>query len=428
MYRGLVIAILFLALSALPLPVTGQSSTGTLKGTIVDKDGETLPGVAVTLNSPSLGIKDKGVITDQNGQFSIIGLPPGTDYKLRIALPGFQNMIMSVEIKANRTMVHNLTLRPDTELKEEIIVTTKAELIDQDKRDTTTSFTSDFIEGLPVIGREYVDILTLAPGVQDEDGDGNINILGSRDRDVLISMDGVNVTDPFTGQDALDVNLETVGEIVLVRAGAGAEYGGKSGGFVNLITKSGSNEFQGSFKFFLRADTFDGDGAGTDPSAFHGGLGEESGFRDLNFDEFRPFLSLSGPIIKDRLWYFISNQFNSIDEPINAQSQVFVTNRESFREFAKLTWQAGGSVKPSLSLSYNPTELRNQGLNSQTTPDTAWDSKNKRSIVSLDIPWIVSSRVLLETTLSFDNGWEERNGVLNPDINNNGIGFRRAVT
>lgn len=418
--------LVFLIILAGPGRVFAQQATGAIRGVVADKEGKPIPGVTLVLNSERLGIRDKGVVTDLAGNYKITHLPPG-DYKLKVSFPTFATYNLSVTVEAGRTVRQDITLRPESELREEIIVTAKNEIVDLEDTTTSTVIDSTFIEGLPVVGRDYRDILILAPGVDDSDGDGNVNINGSRDRDVLTTVDGINVNDPFSGSNSINVNLEAIGEVELITAGAGAEFGGKSGGFINITTKSGTNDFEGAFKFFLRTNILDGDGAGTDPPNMHGGLGPAAGFRDVDFDEFRPFLSLGGAIIQDKLWYFVSNQFISIDTPVNAVTQVFVTNNEGFQEFAKLTWQANSVIKPSLSLQFVPFEFTNLGLSSVTAPETAYDLHTNRSVLTLDIPYILSPRVFLESTFSFDNGANEWIPLTSPDLNGNGLQYRRPT-
>src|SRR5204862_6272998 len=101
-------------------------------------------------------------------------------------------------------------------------------------QDTTThsSFSAEFIDALPLLGRNYQDILALAPGVSDVDGDGNPNIHGARDTDVVTLVDGVSTVDPLTGHVGQQLNLESIQEIEVKTSGASAEFSRAQGGFV----------------------------------------------------------------------------------------------------------------------------------------------------------------------------------------------------
>src|SRR2546428_806534 len=181
------------------------------------------------------------------------------------------------------------------------------------------------VGGLPVLGRDYQDILSLAPGVTDVNGTGNPNIHGARDTGVLTLVDGVNTTDPLTGYYGQYLNIESIEEIEVITSGATAEYSRAQGGFANIITKSGGNEFEGAFKMFVRSARVDGAGAGIDPPELRGGLGERAGFRDLRFTDLYPFLSVSGAMVKDRLWYYLANEYIQVEKTGNAVTQAFGT-------------------------------------------------------------------------------------------------------
>src|SRR5206468_8301548 len=133
-------------------------------------------------------------------------------------------------------------------LTETVKVRGEADVVRTESATTSTTITSEFLAGLPVLGRDYQDILTLAPGVTDVNNTGNPNIHGARDTDVVTLVDGVNTTDPFTGYYGQRLNIESIQEIEVITSGATVEFGRAQGGFANIITKSGGNEFQGTFK------------------------------------------------------------------------------------------------------------------------------------------------------------------------------------
>src|SRR5262249_5625433 len=161
---------------------------------------------------------------------------------------------------------------------------------------------STFISELPILGREYQDILVLAPGVSDVNKTGNPNIHGARDTDVITLVDGVSTTDPFTGYYGQNLNIESIQELEVITSAATAQYSGAQGGFASIITKSGQNEFQGTFKFYLRSDRLDGDGAGVEEADVTGGLLGAQSFTNLHFTDLMPFLSVSGALVRDRAW------------------------------------------------------------------------------------------------------------------------------
>src|SRR5207249_3003153 len=152
----------------------------------------------------------------------------------------------------------------ETSLVQRVEVKAEPRIVSLDETTTQTRFSAELIDSLPLLGRNYQDILALAPGVTDTDGDGNPNIHGARDTDMVTLVDGVSTSDPLTGKLGAQLNIESIQEIEVKTSGATAEYSRAQGGFANILTKSGGNEFEGTFKIYWRGAALDGDGAGTD--------------------------------------------------------------------------------------------------------------------------------------------------------------------
>src|SRR2546426_4231830 len=313
------------ALSLVASPALSSVSTD-LKGRVSDRLGHPLPGATVLVKNDSLAVGEPGTVTDADGIFRILRLPPGGGYRIRVTLATFGPVEFSdIELVAGQTYTLDVVLNPASEMKEVLRVEGHADVVDTESVVTSTTFSSEFISGLPVLGRDYQDVLSLAPGVTDVNGTGNPNIHGARDTDVITLVDGVSTTDPFTGYYGQQLNIESIQEIEVITSGASAEFSRAQGGFANLLTKSGGNEFQGSFKFFLRSSRLDGDGAGVDPAELHGGVTESKDFRQVRFSDLYPFLSLSGPLRRDRLWYYVTAEYVLVETPHDALTQRFVT-------------------------------------------------------------------------------------------------------
>src|SRR5262245_32794756 len=264
---------------ALWVTTARAQTTGQLRGLVTDSHGSALPGVVLVVESASQGVSGRGAVTDTKGYFQVLGLPPGGDYTVRASLSGFASLrLTDVQVSAERMSTVHVTLVPEAAVRERVEVRARPSIVDLDEAATDTRVSSEFIDALPLLGRNFQDILTLAPGVTDVDGDGNPNIHGSRDTDLKTLVDGVNITDPLTGKIGAQLNIESIQEVEIKTTAASAEYSRAQGGFANVITKSGGNEFEGTFKFFWRGSALDGDGAGIDDPRRHGGVGE-SGLR-----------------------------------------------------------------------------------------------------------------------------------------------------
>src|SRR5437773_1029647 len=327
---------------------------------------------------------------------------------------------MYVDIAAGKVFATTITLRPSSEMTEHVKITAATDVVNTESTTTSTTFTSEFIDSLPIRGRNYQDVLTLAPGVSDVDGDGNPTIHGSRDTDVITLVDGVSTNDPLTGKRGQEINIESIDEIEVKTAGAGADYGRGQGGFVTLVTKSGGNEFQGRFSFYWRGNTLDGDGAGIDPPQLHGGLGE-IGLRDLKFNDFSPFLSLGGPIKKDKAWYYFTAEYIQKQDPVNALTQAFVRGTKEKRIFGKLSWDVSTNHKLVFTATIDPQEYSNLGLDSFTAVEAGYTDKLGGTNLVLKETAIFNPNVFLETTLQHLVSSPQRIPTLNADTNGNGI-------
>ncbi|PYQ11786.1 MAG: hypothetical protein DMH00_07320 [Acidobacteria bacterium] len=395
-----------------------------LKGTILDKAGSPLPGVTLRLRNDTLAVAERGTVSNTKGEYEFRGLPPGSGYRVAASLASFATIeYTDVTLSPAATTTLDFTLRPATEAREYVRVQGKTDVVNTESVTASTSFTSEFIAELPILGRDYQDILTLAPGVTDVNHTGNPNIHGARDVDVVTLVDGMNTTDPFTGLYGQSLNIESIQEIEVITSAATAQFGRAQGGFANILTKSGGNEFKGTFKMFVRNNRLDGDGAGTDKPELVGGLSGSSDTTHLSFTDLKPFLSLSGAVVRDRLWYYVSGEFIQEETPIHALTQAFVVRTSGYRAFSKTTWQLSPSQKLALSVIADHETNENQGIDSLKDVKSGYSTTRGGPTYTLKETWVLTPSFLLDSSLGwFDNRFG-LSPTLNPDTNGNGVLF-----
>ena len=216
---GLLVAVILSARLAI-----AASTDATLVGKVTDKNGQPLPGVTLVLKNNSLAFQELGTLSDSQGEYRFAHLPPGGGYQLTVSLSDYSTLIFSdLVLGPGRTQEQGVVLHPKGDLKEVVRVQGKSDTLDTENVTASTTFSSTFISELPILGRDYQDVLVLAPGVSDVNKTGNPNIHGARDTDVVTLVDGVSTTDPFTGYYGQNLNIESIQELEVITSAASAE-------------------------------------------------------------------------------------------------------------------------------------------------------------------------------------------------------------
>lgn len=278
----LVVLSLFLSIHAL----AQTAPTATLSGTVT-AEGTPLPGVTVTVSSPSLQGTRSTVSTD-SGAYLIPLLAPG-NYTVQFELSGMQTITRKAVLTAARTEVLDVDLRP-TAIAEAITVTAETPMTAAiESTQVSTNFKQDMIEQLPIL-RNLQNVALMAPGVNSGGPGGNIMISGAMSFDSLYLVNGAIVNENLRGQPH-DVYIEDAIQETTVMTGAiSAEYGHFTGGVVSAITKSGGNDFSGSFRTNFTNESWVAE------TPFTAGQEDEI---NRHYEG-----TLGGPIFRDRLWFF----------------------------------------------------------------------------------------------------------------------------
>ena len=259
---GFALSCLVVALLAAP-QLRAQNPTGTLTGTVSDNSGSALSGVTVTATSPNLQ-GQRSTQTGGNGAYKLAFLPPG-DYSVTYELEGFKTAVKEVKVSAAQTSVVDVAMELGA-VSEEIVVVAQQGNISETGTGAST-VTGDEIDKL-AINRDVVAAVNLAPGVSDT-GFGQSDspsIAGAATFENLWLINGVEINENIRG-DVLPLFIEdTIQETTTAVSGVSAEYGRFTGGVVNAITKSGGNQWEGSFRTsFTNADWVAKTALSTDP-------------------------------------------------------------------------------------------------------------------------------------------------------------------
>jgi hypothetical protein len=283
-------------LAAAPV-ASGQTTTGTISGRVLDAQGLAVPGALVTATSPNLqGTRE--AVTSENGDYILTGLPSGA-YTIRFALSGFQDQTRNVVLAPTQVLPLEATLGP-AQISEKVTVVGKADALTQTAQ-IATNFSQDLIAQLPT-SRDLNSILLMAPGVHPTGPAGSFSFGGSVSFENLFLLNGVSINENIRGTP-FDLAIEdAVQETTVANGGVSAEFGRFSGGVVNVITKSGGNAFSGSFRDSLNNDKwrtltpFETARLATNPTP--------------RIDNVVPTYeyTFGGPVLRDRLWFFTSGR------------------------------------------------------------------------------------------------------------------------
>jgi hypothetical protein len=285
-------------LFALLLTLAGTlaaQTTGTLSGRVTDEDGGALPGATVEARSPSLQ-GSRVVATDGTGAWRLALLPPG-EYTVTVTLQGFATETRTgVSVGLDKDTTLNPVLRPA--VSEEITVTSEAPVIDATSTTLGTNLDTRAIENLPT-GRNYASVVQITPGVSSDANPENtsqssITVYGSTGAENVFYIDGVNTTGTEYGFQGKELNFEFIQAIDVKTGGYEAELGRSTGGVINVITKSGGNEFHGDVFAYSDSDSLQ---SSADEVISTGGTVEGFTREDYGID-------VGGYLIKDRLWFF----------------------------------------------------------------------------------------------------------------------------
>ncbi|MEP6913562.1 MAG: TonB-dependent receptor, partial [bacterium] len=345
-----------------------QESTGSIRGVVTDQKGGAVAGATVTATSPAL-VRPIEVTTDGNGNYAFGSLPAGT-YSVTAGQAGFSTVKKDdVLLQLGRELSLDLAL-PVGGVAETVNVTAGTEAIDVTSSKTVTNIGEERILISPK-GRGFESILKLAPGVRADpkagnEGVGGISVDGASGAENAFVLDGVEVTDVRKGQlrRADAIPFEFVREVQIKSGGFEAEYGGATGGVVNVVTKSGSNEFHGETAFSFTNSKLNSNGRGfwqIDPT----NTARADFFRPPkqanDYYARYPGFSIGGPILKNRLTFFTSYfpEFIKDDRTVNYASGAKTFKQNIVRHYglARLDYAPTSKLQINSSFIWTPTKV-----------------------------------------------------------------------
>ena len=236
-----------LLLLAYAAPAAAQLDTATVIGVVTDTQGAVIPGATVTATNKNSGFV-RSTTSDAEGRYRLAALTPGS-YEVVAELQGFSRALrQGLSFSLGSEAVLNFTLQLGT-LSEAVTVTAETPVVQTTTAAVETKLDRAAIDVLPIIGRSYESLLRIAPGAQSSNG---TSFVGSRGRSNQWNIDGVDNSEDISGYSRQALALDSVQEVQILVTGFKAEYGQASGGVVNVVTHSGTNDLRGSGFFLFR--------------------------------------------------------------------------------------------------------------------------------------------------------------------------------
>ncbi|WP_243288803.1 TonB-dependent receptor [Geothrix terrae] len=382
--------------------ILSAQTTGSLQGRVVDPKGR--PVVGATVSVSGAGIQGgRSTTTDESGTYRIGLLPPGL-CTITATKEGLNAAKAQIQVGLDRTATVDLTLKS--------IATATVEVTDAnatvDLKATTagSNYTSEAILKLPTT-RDFANVALLAPGVSQDNA--GFKVYGSSGAENNFVVDGINTTNVEFGTQGKKIPQEFVQEFQVKTGGYEAEYGKATGGIINVITKSGGNEFSGDVFAYSEGRAFKSGNRHTDDANLRQKpLLLENRTSEFGFD-------VGGPIIKDKLWFFAA-----YDRRTNSQeSQVRVPGpdlglkapTDSTRDLyaLKLTWRLAENQTLIASLLGDPEKVTGAVKDPQG-PSTTWDGEHKIGGTDLSLRYELTGQSWFVQLQASQH--EEKNSVL----------------
>ncbi len=346
--------IVLMALLSIPglLPAQTQSTTGTIQGLVTDQTSAGVPNATVTVKNTGTGA-ERQVKSDNEGRYQAPLLEPGS-YDVTVTASGFATVISKgYDLGLGQTLTADVAMQVAT-VAETVTVDAAAPVVETGSAQTGTLVGSKAVADLPLNGRRFLDLAQLTPGVMVEPERGQISFAGSRGINSAINIDGANFNEPFFGGQAggersgsaYVVSQAAVSQFQVVRGTFDPEHGRATGGSVNVVTKSGTNDFHGEAFEYLRLPN----------------ISPKTVFGDRTTDYRNQFGgAIGGPIKRDKLFFFAVydgqrehapltirfNQTAGLPQEFLSQQGVYQSTNDINTFLAKADWQISNAHRAS---------------------------------------------------------------------------------
>ncbi|MEP6782669.1 MAG: TonB-dependent receptor [Acidobacteriota bacterium] len=394
-----------LVIVALVVPAFAQEQRGSLEGVVRDASGAVLPGA--TVNATSNVGQPVATVSDTVGVYRFPSLPPG-NYKVTANLQGFvAREVVDVRIGLGQIKKVDFSL-PLSGVTETVKVTAETPLVDVRQSSRAVNIRAEQVELLPK-GRDFTTLVTQAPGANQEAKLGGLSIDGASAGENRYIIDGIETTNLQSGTSGKNVIVDFIEEVQVKSSGYTAEFGGATGGVINAVTKSGTNDFHGSALYNFEGSSLEGARRPTlRTSLTNSDVAEYINYPKDERKRNEPGFAVGGPIAKNRLWFFGAYQpaLTTINRSVDATTAVNPSAGTFSQEQKQTVHYITGNITSQLSdksrlrVAYNNSNSKREGLLPALTGlDPAGSNYAKSSefpnySASGNIDYVASSKLL----------------------------------
>lgn len=379
-----------LAFVSLPAGASAQTTpTGSITGQVTDAQGGVLPGVSITVTSPSLQ-GARTAVSSANGDYIVPFLPAG-DFSVRFEMSGFEPRVLTLRLQVaeNTTLNAKLAVGGVTEAVD-VVAEARADFTQT--ATAAASYRAEQIDRLPV-GRDIRGAVLLAPGTTSTGPSGNVTFSGAASYEGLFLLNGVVLNETLRNQERLLFIEDAIEETRTSTASISAEYGRFVGGVANVLTKSGGNAFSGSARVTFNNDKWRA------LTPFEQGLSEDSR-RDAVVPTYEA--TVGGPILKDKLWFFGAGRYadNKTAQTTVFTNIVYDNGVEDKRFEGKLTWAI--TPKHTVKAAYTKKDRfeSNNTFGDVMDRESFYDSWGPENLLSANYTGVLRNNLFVEAQYS----------------------------
>ena len=373
-----------------------------LRGSVVEAGTNIpMPGAKVVIGSDALIGGPRKATTDEDGAFDFLSIPHGT-YVITVTYEGLRPVKRKVRLSLGETETIKIAFSAELEQSDTKTIVEERKRLDTDKVGTGRVLTAEQQSKIATT-RSYQGIVQQLPGVT---GGGNPVMAGGSLRHNRYLVDGLDVTDPVTNTFSANFNFDAIAQVDTLLLAIDAQYN-SMGGVINLVTKRGSDKFAADASFYVNHQALSA-GARAGTQLYEGRLLDQTDARPENAS-YQLNVNLSGPLVKQRLWFYLSTQFSYTlralvpGAPLNSQH----ASREFYGIYPrlKLTWAPASRHRVELSFNSDPAFIYNLVQSNATANESEYNQRQGGVFGVLNYDWFATDNLIvgLQTGLSFNN-------------------------